>query len=257
MIHTTIVGDGPNTIGFIHGLFGRGTNFRSIANSLSDNYTCVLIDAPNHGSSGWTSSLDLPDFGELILDHLVTMNLPGSLTLVGHSMGGKIVMYAALARPGNVDRLIVLDMSPVNYPIKAAFRPYVEAMKNLDLNQVTDRRSANRLMAKAVRNPKIRAFLLQNLRFSDGTWAWQLNLDLLERELDEIGVWHDFNRKYFGKTLWVGGQDSDFVQEKYEPEMRKFFPNTQKIIIKFAGHWVHSDQPEVVTQTIRFFAGQP
>ena len=51
--------------------------------------------------------------------------------LLGHSMGGKVAMLAALCDPGSVDRLVVADIAPV------AYRPrhlgMVQAMRGLDL----------------------------------------------------------------------------------------------------------------------------
>ena len=38
----------------------------------------------------------------------------GSVTLVGHSMGGRTAMWTALNWPMIVDRLVVVDISPVN-----------------------------------------------------------------------------------------------------------------------------------------------
>ena len=37
-----------------------------------------------------------------------------SAILVGHSMGGRSVMYTALTHPEVVDRMVIVDISPVN-----------------------------------------------------------------------------------------------------------------------------------------------
>jgi pimeloyl-ACP methyl ester carboxylesterase len=36
--------------------------------------------------------------------------------LLGHSVGGKVAMVAALQRPESVEQLIVADIAPVSYP---------------------------------------------------------------------------------------------------------------------------------------------
>ena len=51
-------------------------------------------------------------------DVLETMRAHGleQAALVGHSMGGKTAMQAALLAPERVTRLLVADIAPVAYP---------------------------------------------------------------------------------------------------------------------------------------------
>jgi pimeloyl-ACP methyl ester carboxylesterase len=39
--------------------------------------------------------------------------------------------------------------------------------------------------------------------------------------------------------------------------MREHFPSTRLVTIKNAGHWVHSEKPEVFAETLRAFLDQP
>ena len=55
----------------------------------------------------------------------------GPVALVGHSMGGKTAMLTALQYPQVVERLVVVDAAPVEYP--PAFVEYAQAMRNADL----------------------------------------------------------------------------------------------------------------------------
>lgn len=255
MISHSVVGQGNQTIAFIHGLFGRGTNFLTLAKLLAPNYRCVLIDAPNHGASSWTDSLDLRRWANLIVDHLEQLGVCGSdLTLLGHSMGGKIAMYAALDRPDSIGRLIVEDMSAANYQLNGEFMPYIEAMLQVDLASLTSRSQADQLLGEKIPDPQVRGFLLQNLRKSAAGWDWQLNLELLRAELGEIGLWHSVAKPAFeNPVLWVGGQKSSFVQPKYEPLMRQHFPKLHKVVVKNAGHWIHAEKPAVLAEVIGTF----
>ena len=71
------------------------------------------MDARNHGDSPhvdeMTYQLMAGDLAELVQD----LNL-GRVSLAGHSMGGRTVMMAALTNLVEVDKLIVLDISPIN-----------------------------------------------------------------------------------------------------------------------------------------------
>jgi pimeloyl-ACP methyl ester carboxylesterase len=50
------------------------------------------------------------DLVELITQHLGIK----SAVLVGHSMGGRAVMYTCLTQPQVAERVVVVDISPVN-----------------------------------------------------------------------------------------------------------------------------------------------
>ena len=57
-LHTTAVGTAGPRVAFLHGLFGQGRNWTSIAKALSgphgDHARCLLVDLPDHGRSPWT-----------------------------------------------------------------------------------------------------------------------------------------------------------------------------------------------------------
>ena len=59
LFSTELEGDGP-TVVFLHGLFGQGKNWTSIAKALAPAARTLLVDLPNHGRSGWTDSSPTP-----------------------------------------------------------------------------------------------------------------------------------------------------------------------------------------------------
>ena len=54
--------------------------------------------------------------------------------------------------------------------------------------------------------------------------------------------------------LWVAGADSPYVTEEYVAAMERWFPRVRRVTVKEAGHWVHSEQPEVFLEVLRRFA---
>ena len=105
---------GPHVV-FVHGLFGQGRNWTSIAKGLAGDHRVTLIDLPNHGHSPWTDRVDYLDMARLVADELASFGEP--VTLVGHSMGGKVAMTLALRRPELLRALVVVDIAPVEYPV--------------------------------------------------------------------------------------------------------------------------------------------
>lgn len=260
-LHTTELGEQGFRVVFCHGLFGQGTNWSQVAKAIAADHRVTLVDLPDHGRSAWTERFDYVTMADSVAGLLAEDD---PVALVGHSMGGKAAMVLALRHPSLVQRLCVVDVSPVAYRHISEFRGYVEAMQGLDLESLSRRSEADEAMSESVPNPAIRGFLLQNLRreSSDGreTWRWQVNLDLLGSSLEDLGGWPgeqlDGVAPYDGPVLWMSGESSDYVQDEYAPAMDALFPRNRRVTIKHAGHWVHSEQPETFVEVLRrFLAG--
>lgn len=253
-LHTTRYGDAGPQVVFLHGLFGQGRNWTQIAKALAENHRVLLVDLPDHGRSAWTGRFDLAE----VADRIAGLLDPSDpVALVGHSLGGKVAMVLALRHPELVERLCVVDIAPVAYQRVGEFAGYIEAMRGLDLHALEQRADADRALADAVPQPTVRGFLLQNLRRDHGGWRWQLNLDGLARDLPAIGGWPQEDLAaapaYRGPVLWIAGEASDYVTDDAVPAMDRLFPRNRRVRIKNAGHWVHSEQPEVFGEVLRRF----
>lgn len=258
-LHSTLVGegDGPVVV-FLHGLFGRGRNFGTAARDLQPQLRGLLVDLPNHGRSAWTDRVDYAQMADAVAGHLRTgVAADGPVHVVGHSMGGKTAMTLALAHPELVDRLVVEDVGPTGTGETSEFEHLLGALARIDLDGLESMGEADRQLAEDVPQPTLRGFLLQNLRRAgDGGFAWQPNLEVLLRDLPVItGDIPQLGGEavFEGPVLWVAGGDSDYVTEEAEPVMRRHFPQTRRLTVKDATHWVHSQKPDVFAQVLRRF----
>lgn len=259
-LHSTLVGEGGGpVVVFLHGLFGRGRNFGTAARALRPDLRALLVDLPNHGLSPWTDAVDYAQMAEAVAAHLRSgVAADGPVHVVGHSMGGKTAMTLALAHPDLVDRLVVEDVSPTGTGESGEFEHLLGALSRIDLHVVQNLGDADRQLAREVPQPRLRGFLLQNLRRDgDGRLAWQPNLEVLRKDLQvitgDIPHAHDEDATFEGPVLWVAGGDSDYVTEDAGPLMRRLFPQTRKVTVKGSTHWVHSQKPEVFAEVLRRF----
>ena len=183
--------------------------------------------------------------------------------LVGHSLGGKVAMVTTLTHPELVRSLVVVDIAPKDYGDLDRFVHYIEAMRALPLDELTGRADAEARFAAVEPDPGVRGFLLQNLRRHGTTWSWQANLELLAQDaargtdsqiadFPELGV-----PAYDGPVVWLVGGDSSYVKDADTAQMRALFPKARPVVVNGVGHWVHSEAPEVVTETLRRVLAPP
>ncbi len=254
MLNTTTMGDSGSRIVFCHGLFGQGKNWTVVGKELATDHRVVLVDLPDHGRSSWSEHFDYFETADRVAD-LLSADDP--VTLVGHSMGGKVAMLLALRHPELVERLCVVDVAPVANDHSEEFTRYIDAMRGLDLETLGGRADADDALRDAIPSNKVRGFLLQSLRRESSGWEWRLNLALLGRDLQKISGWPEDRLEgvaaYDGPVLWVAGERSDYVVPEHVAAMSRWFPRVRRVTVKDAGHWVHSEQPEVFGEVLRAF----
>ncbi|WP_307793619.1 alpha/beta fold hydrolase [Actinotalea soli] len=258
-ISTTAVGDAGVPVVFLHGLFGQGRNFMQIAKALQPEARSLLVDLPNHGRSVWTERFEYDEMADLVAEALATgIAADGPVHVVGHSMGGKVAMVLALRHPDLVDRLAVVDIAPTSGGSLGEFAHLLDALAAIDTSTLSGRVEADERLAERVDDPRVRGFLLQNLRPEGGTFRWLANLELLRNELPAIGGFPATGGATFDHpVLWVAGERSDYVRPEHGPLMRGLFPRTTLVTVRDAGHWVHSEQPETFVSTLRAFLVAP
>ncbi|MFL6048002.1 MAG: alpha/beta fold hydrolase [Propionibacteriaceae bacterium] len=260
VLFSTQLGSTGPRVAFLHGLFGQGKNWTTIAKGLSDSARVTLVDLPNHGQSPWTDHFSYPEMARQVAELLHAQGGNDQWAVIGHSMGGKVAMTLALLQPEFVERLCVVDISPVPNQEIHEFQTFIEGMQSIDLETLSGRKQADAKLSAYVSSPAIRSFLLQNLRHDHSTageaWRWQINLELLDENLSVMGGWPDLGAQpYQGRVLWLAGAKSGYVRAEYTHIMRAHFPRVQLVKIKGAGHWVHSEQPAAFLATIRRFLG--
>src|SRR5436305_8594434 len=134
-------------LAILHGLFGSGRNWASIAQRLAAHRRVICFDLRNHGASAWAGGMQ---YGEMAEDVLAMLDEGGyrRSALLGHSMGGKAAMVAALRDPDMVERLVVVDIAP------AAYSPHhlslVRAMRGLDVGGIKRRAEPDQLLAPSI-----------------------------------------------------------------------------------------------------------
>ena len=229
----------------LHGLFGSASNWGRIQKELAGAHDVLAMDLRNHGGSPHDPAMSYPLMAEDVAETLAAEGL-GAAAVLGHSMGGKVAMQLALARPAVVTRLIVGDVAPVRYP--PHFDAIAAAMLRIPLDAGLTRAAAAEVLGGEVADPVLRGFLLQNLRFG-GVPGWRIGLVEIAGAMGEISDWTGVG-VYEGPVLVLRGETSDYILPEHRGVFRALFPLARFASLRGAGHWLHADAPEAFLATV-------
>lgn len=247
ILHSVIHGDGPALV-LLHGLFGMAANLGVVQRRLAATHRVIAFDLRNHGASPHDPAMGYLDMAGDVLESLDALGVEQA-ALLGHSMGGKVAMRAALLRPDRVTRLIVADIAPVQSD--PTFRSIAAAM--LALPPDLTRAAASAALTPAVPDPAVRGFLLQNFRFGPAS-GWRIGLAEIAANLPAIEGWDaPAGVQYAGPVLVVRGERSDYILPEHRPLFRALFPAARFVTLKDAGHWLHADAPEAFVAVLDGF----
>ncbi|KAG0704206.1 Protein ABHD11 [Chionoecetes opilio] len=238
----------------MHGLMGSKMNWKTLGKAIATNTSrkVYTVDARNHGDSPHTEAHSYPLLAEDILLFLQHHGIPRA-TLMGHSMGGRAVMAAALTQPSVVEKVVVLDMSPVGTSQSVTSLPrFLEVMRRLtlppDLPSQQARKQVDDLLKPAIAEAGIRQFLLTNLMHTpEGGYTWRVNVEGIAKSFNpHISTFPAAllpHRSFEGETAFIAGALSDYLRPEDEEAIQDIFPQASFHYLEGAGHWLHADRP--------------
>ncbi|KXJ49741.1 MAG: acyl-CoA esterase [Colwellia sp. Phe_37] len=243
------LGSGKDII-LIHGLFGRLENLNMVAKALSESYRVTSVDVRNHGDSFHSELMDYPSMAKdivVIMQHLAIE----SAIVLGHSMGGKIAMELALTYPERLDKLIVADIAPVEYP--PHHNQIIDGLKAIDLSSVKGRKDADKQLANYVDNLSVRQFLLGNLTSKNGQFVFKCDIENIDKNYPNIMRTYQGSNTYSGPTLFIKGANSDYILPEHRAEIVRLFPQSRARVIQGAGHWLHAEKTIAFNRSVTSF----
>ena len=235
----------------LHGLFGTLDNWQTIAKKLAENHMVFIIDQRNHGKSPHSDEFSYKIMAEDLKEFMFQHHIYEAI-IMGHSMGGKVAMRFALDYPDMVSKLIVVDIAPKKY--KGGHQTIFEAMFDLDLENLTDRRAIDEALKVKIPDDGIRLFLMKNLaRQKEGGYRWKMNLPVLYKNYQEILSTIEVDDAYDDEVLFIRGGQSKYIRDEDILDIQEIFPLMQLETIPNTGHWLHAEAPEMFMKIVNNF----
>ena len=250
-LHYESYGSGPALI-CLHGLFGSAENARTLNKHVfAKHFSVYAPDQRNHGHSPHSDAFSVEVMTQDLIQFLDDHDL-NQVFLMGHSMGGKVALYAALTHPERIHRLIVVDIAP--RPYSPHLQLIFDALRAIDLAKTKSRKDLDQALADHIPQKLIRQFLLKNVkRCDDKSFRWRINLEAITTNY-ETATEAELGERTFGKpTLFIRGGRSSYVTDEDKPLINKHFPQAEIVTIEEAGHWVHYEAPQAFAQEVLRF----
>jgi pimeloyl-ACP methyl ester carboxylesterase len=262
----------------MHGWMDVAASFQFMIDAFAQNRHIIAPDWRGYGlteAGGPTDNFWFPDY-LADLDALIDYFQPqGQIDLVGHSMGGNVVMMYAGIRPQRIRRLINLEGFGMAATLPAMapgrFGQWLDQLKQqrsgeLDLKTYSNLESvAQRLMKTNPRLPSDKAHWLA------GHWSrpnskgeWEIlghsAHKVINAQLYRVEEVQAIFKCISAPTLCVTASDNSMDlwwkgRYKLEEFMQRMqiVPNLRHARIEDAGHMLHHDQPQTLAKLVENF----
>jgi pimeloyl-ACP methyl ester carboxylesterase len=260
--------EGKPTLILVHGGLDHARNWDWVARALRDDFHIYAIDLRGHGNSqhahGATYTiaehvLDLSALADVINDY--------PIYLIGHSLGGVIVLAYSGVFPERVKKIVAIEgLGPppnlrLNDPAPKRLRRWIEEIRNLEKREPrsypTLEAAVNRMKEA---NPHLSDEVASHLTLhgtnwnSDGSLVWKF--DNFVRAFPPHGHHQDDVIQTLSQitcpVLLFWGMESWSIDPELN-ERASALKNHKIVKVPDAGHWVHHDQLGIfLTETKKF-----
>jgi 2-succinyl-6-hydroxy-2,4-cyclohexadiene-1-carboxylate synthase len=236
----------PEDLVLLHGFTQTGASWDPVVRALRERYRAVAPDLRGHGAAGDVRPVDIAG----VLRDLEALLPETAAVLAGYSMGGRIALHYALARPARVRRLVLVGASPGLQ----------------DEAERSARREADAVLADRIEAIGIEAFARE--WGSQTLFAGQAPVVVAASRADRLRnsaaglaaalrglgtgtlapLWGRLEELDVPVTLVVGERDVKF--RAIAARMAAGFPDARVVVVPGAGHAAQLERPEAVARAI-------
>lgn len=238
----------------LHGIYGAGRNWGSVARSLVDErpgWGAVLVDLREHGDS---VGFEPPHTVERTASDLDGLDVAPVRAVLGHSFGGKIALIRG-REDAVVEQVWVVDSTPEAREPEGSAWQMLQVLRALP-DRFDDRDAAVEALAGEGVDRPVALWMTTNLERGDDGFRWRIDLDDMEALLTD----------FFETDLWDvvesprEGLEVHFIRATRSPvldagvlgRIRDAGARTGRVFVHdvVGGHWLNADNPEALVDLI-------
>ncbi|HLW55511.1 MAG TPA: alpha/beta hydrolase [Candidatus Angelobacter sp.] len=252
--------DGKPAVVLVHGGLDHARSWDWVARSLCQHYHVYALDLRGHGNSAWAPGATY-GLVEHVLDLSALLDIIHEfpLRLIGHSLGGIIVLHYAGIYPDRVSKAVSIEgigLPPthrVHAPASQRLRGWIENVRGIEKRMPHSYPNLQAAMARMKEaNPRLSDEVARHLTLHGTNWVGEGSLvwkfDNYVRAFSPYGHSIADASDVFGQitapTLLFWGLESFAPVPENDPRV-KAIRNCKLVRVPKAGHWVHHDQLDV------------
>ena len=252
----------------VHGGLDHARNWDWVARSLREDYHVYALDLRGHGNSAWAPGA-MYNIAEHVLDlsGLLDIIHDFPIRLIGHSLGGVIVLHYSGIYPERVRKAVSIEGlgfragHRVHGPASARLRYWIEEVRNLEKRYVKSYPNLEAAIARMKEaNPHLSEEVARHLTMhgtnwdAEGSTIWKF--DNYARAISPYGHHIEDAAELYSHisspTLLFWGLESFAPPPENDPRLLAI-KNRELIKVAKAGHWVHHDQLELFLKETKVF----
>ena len=263
--------DAKPSLVLVHGALDHARNWDWVARCLREHYHVYALDLRGHGNSGWAPGA-VYTVAEHVLDLSALLDIIDDfpIRLIGHSLGGAIVLHYAGVYPQRVRKAVSIEgigFPPehrVHGPASQRVRKWIEDVRELEKRRAKSYPTPAAAMARMQQaNPRLSDEVARHLTLhgtnweSDGSLLWKF--DNYARAISPYGHNLEDAVELFSQitcpALVFWGLES-FLPVPESDARFQAIRNRRLIPVANAGHWVHHDQLALFLKETTAFLAQ-
>ena len=249
--------DAKPALVLVHGGLDHARNWDWVARAFREHYHVYALDLRGHGNSAWAPGATY-SVAEHVLDLSALLDVIDDfpIRLIGHSMGGGIVLHYAGVYPERVQKAVSIEGlgfpegHRLHGPASRRARHWIEEIRDLEKRRPKSYPSLDAAMTRMKEaNPRLSDEVARHLTLhgtnweSDGSLLWKF--DNYARAVSPYGHHLEDAVELFAQitcpTLFFWGLASFLPVPEADPRW-KAIRNRRMVQVPDAGHWVHHDQ---------------
>jgi pimeloyl-ACP methyl ester carboxylesterase len=247
----------------LHGFSGHAHTWDTFARAMCDQFRVLALDQRGHGDSDWAR-----DGAYTVDDHASDISAMhgrlrlGPVVLIGLSMGGRNAIRYTGLHPGDVAKLVIVDIGPDIDPQGAERVRRMAAEAPEEFASIDDAVAYLRRYA-TLTSPSAEGALRYRVehgvkKLPNGRYTWKYDRFLRdqrrERSIPPADLW-PVVRQITVPTLILRGSESDVFSPATAKRMHELIPGSRLVEIAGAGHSIPADAPEAFERAVREFLG--
>jgi pimeloyl-ACP methyl ester carboxylesterase len=256
LIHHVVTGRGRPPIVFVHGFACAHSDWDAQVAHFSPRHQTIAVDLRGHGAShGTPDECSVERYGADVAEVIRALALPPAV-LVGHSMGCRVVVEAALQAPDHIAGVVLVDGSQFAPTVESMLK---EAFANPDGYSALTRRwfqdmfTANSnaavvasVIERAGRLPQLigEKLLIDMVRYDVG----RLSTALSDLRVPVMAIQTTYSNEKRERRSMSKGQTTPYLDM-----LRAHIPSVRVEIIAGTGHFPQIDESEQTNALIDSF----